>query len=121
MHCMFSLALQCFLFLSCVRLLLLVYLLYIGTFTLCCVFRPLKDIPENYTHSDQDKTIRIQKRLNVCWSYGTNVISQCYYIKLSFIQAHADVDIIYIYSSTVIECTGIAALLRSTFYLTTFI
>ncbi|XP_026226312.1 transient receptor potential cation channel subfamily V member 6 [Anabas testudineus] len=46
------------------RLLLLVYLLYIGTFTLCCVFRPLKDIPENYTHSERDKTIRIQKRLN---------------------------------------------------------
>uniref|UniRef100_A0A7N6FCB8 Ion transport domain-containing protein n=1 Tax=Anabas testudineus TaxID=64144 RepID=A0A7N6FCB8_ANATE len=60
----FSLISQCFLFLSCVRLLLLVYLLYIGTFTLCCVFRPLKDIPENYTHSERDKTIRIQKRLN---------------------------------------------------------
>uniref|UniRef100_A0A3Q1IIF8 Ion transport domain-containing protein n=1 Tax=Anabas testudineus TaxID=64144 RepID=A0A3Q1IIF8_ANATE len=41
----FSLISQCFLFLSCVRLLLL-------------------DIPENYTHSERDKTIRIQKRLN---------------------------------------------------------
>lgn len=50
---------------SLVRLLLLLYLLYIGTFTLCCVFRPLKDAPENYTVSDKDKTIRIQKPLNV--------------------------------------------------------
>ncbi|TMS11284.1 Transient receptor potential cation channel subfamily V member 5 [Larimichthys crocea] len=31
------------------RLLLLLYLLYIGTFTLCCAYRPLKDAPENYT------------------------------------------------------------------------
>uniref|UniRef100_A0A672FUW6 Ion transport domain-containing protein n=1 Tax=Salarias fasciatus TaxID=181472 RepID=A0A672FUW6_SALFA len=46
------------------RLLLLLYLLYIGTFTLCCVFRPLKDAPENYTKSDMDKTIRVQKTLN---------------------------------------------------------
>ncbi|KAF3692052.1 Transient receptor potential cation channel subfamily V member 5 [Channa argus] len=46
------------------RLLLLLYLLYIWNFTMCCVFRPLKDIPENYTRSDRDKTIRIQKRLN---------------------------------------------------------
>ncbi|XP_028984799.1 transient receptor potential cation channel subfamily V member 6 [Betta splendens] len=46
------------------RLLLLMYLLYIGTFTLCCVFRPLMDIPGNYTQSDTDKTIRIQKGLN---------------------------------------------------------
>ncbi|XP_038567114.1 transient receptor potential cation channel subfamily V member 5-like [Micropterus salmoides] len=43
------------------RLLLLLYLLYIGTFTLCCAFRPLKDAPENYTTSDMDKTIRVQK------------------------------------------------------------
>ncbi|CAG6015164.1 unnamed protein product [Menidia menidia] len=46
------------------RLLLLLYLLYIGTFTLCCAFRPLKDAPENYTMSDTDKTIRVQKALN---------------------------------------------------------
>ncbi|XP_017270869.1 transient receptor potential cation channel subfamily V member 6 [Kryptolebias marmoratus] len=46
------------------RLLLLLYLLYIGTFTLCCVFRPLKDADRNYTESDYDKTIRVQKTLN---------------------------------------------------------
>uniref|UniRef100_A0A3B4AYZ0 Ion transport domain-containing protein n=1 Tax=Periophthalmus magnuspinnatus TaxID=409849 RepID=A0A3B4AYZ0_9GOBI len=45
------------------RLLLLLYLLYIGTFTLCCSYRPLKDAPENYTLSDMDKTIRVQKTL----------------------------------------------------------
>uniref|UniRef100_A0A3Q3RDU7 Uncharacterized protein n=1 Tax=Monopterus albus TaxID=43700 RepID=A0A3Q3RDU7_MONAL len=45
------------------RLLMIVYLLYILIFTLCCVFRPLKDIPENYTQSDRDKTIRIPKSL----------------------------------------------------------
>ncbi|KAM6910281.1 transient receptor potential cation channel subfamily V member 6 [Xenentodon cancila] len=46
------------------RLLLLLYLLYIGTFTLCCMFRPLKDVPENYTSSDMHKTVKIQKKLN---------------------------------------------------------
>uniref|UniRef100_A0A671WAM3 Transient receptor potential cation channel, subfamily V, member 6 n=1 Tax=Sparus aurata TaxID=8175 RepID=A0A671WAM3_SPAAU len=46
------------------RLLLLLYLLYIGTFTLCCAYRPLKDAPENYTTSDMDKTIRVQKTLD---------------------------------------------------------
>ncbi|CAL8360271.1 unnamed protein product [Arctogadus glacialis] len=46
------------------RLLLVLYLLYIGTFTLCCVFRPLKDTPENYTTSEMDKTIRVQKTLS---------------------------------------------------------
>ncbi|XP_076010700.1 transient receptor potential cation channel subfamily V member 6 [Genypterus blacodes] len=46
------------------RLLLLLYLLYIGTFTLCCAYRPLKDAPDNYTKSDMDKTIRVQKTLN---------------------------------------------------------
>ncbi|KAM8870787.1 transient receptor potential cation channel subfamily V member 6 [Spinachia spinachia] len=45
------------------RLLLLLYLLYIGTFTLCCQHRPLKDAPENYTKSDMDKTVRVQKTL----------------------------------------------------------
>uniref|UniRef100_H2TER6 Transient receptor potential cation channel, subfamily V, member 6 n=1 Tax=Takifugu rubripes TaxID=31033 RepID=H2TER6_TAKRU len=43
------------------RLLLLLYLLYIGTFTLCCTYRPLKDISENYTKSELDHTIRVQK------------------------------------------------------------
>ncbi|KAL2083978.1 hypothetical protein ACEWY4_019496 [Coilia grayii] len=45
------------------RLLLLFYLLYIGTFTLCCVHRPLKDIPENYTLEENDKTVKIPKTL----------------------------------------------------------
>ncbi|KAK1894893.1 Transient receptor potential cation channel subfamily V member 5 [Dissostichus eleginoides] len=45
------------------RLLLLLYLLYIGTFTLCCAYRPLKDAPENYSDSEMDKTIRVQKTL----------------------------------------------------------
>eukprot|EP00066_Takifugu_rubripes_P014870 XP_011604136.1 PREDICTED: transient receptor potential cation channel, subfamily V, member 6 isoform X1 [Takifugu rubripes] len=45
------------------RLLLLLYLLYIGTFTLCCTYRPLKDISENYTKSELDHTIRVQKTL----------------------------------------------------------
>uniref|UniRef100_A0AAQ4Q603 Transient receptor potential cation channel, subfamily V, member 6 n=1 Tax=Gasterosteus aculeatus aculeatus TaxID=481459 RepID=A0AAQ4Q603_GASAC len=59
------LVLQFAVFLSycCFRLLLLLYLLYIGTFTLCCQYRPLKDAPENYTQSDIDKTIRVQKTL----------------------------------------------------------
>ncbi|XP_039535889.1 transient receptor potential cation channel subfamily V member 6 [Pimephales promelas] len=43
------------------RLLMLVYLLYISIFTLCCIYRPLKDIPENYTKADNDNTIKIQK------------------------------------------------------------
>ena len=52
--------------LFCFRLLLLLYLLYIITFTLSCVYRPLQDAPENYTTSDMDKTIRVQKTLEVC-------------------------------------------------------
>uniref|UniRef100_A0A8C2C3R3 Transient receptor potential cation channel, subfamily V, member 6 n=1 Tax=Cyprinus carpio TaxID=7962 RepID=A0A8C2C3R3_CYPCA len=43
------------------RLLMLVYLLYISIFTLCCINRPLKDIPENYTKAANDKTIKVQK------------------------------------------------------------
>ncbi|ROI36424.1 Transient receptor potential cation channel subfamily V member 5 [Anabarilius grahami] len=43
------------------RLLMLVYLLYISIFTLCCINRPLKDIPENYTKADNDNTIKVQK------------------------------------------------------------
>lgn len=54
-----------------VRLLLLLYLLYIGMFTVCCLNRPLKDLPKNYTKSDKDKTIRIQKSLNVSLNYST--------------------------------------------------
>lgn len=45
------------------RFLLLVYLLYISAFTLCCMYRPLKNIPENYTTSEMDNTIAIQKTL----------------------------------------------------------
>ncbi|XP_051576746.1 transient receptor potential cation channel subfamily V member 6-like isoform X2 [Myxocyprinus asiaticus] len=43
------------------RILMLVYLLYISIFTLCCINRPLKDLPENYTKADNDPTIKIQK------------------------------------------------------------
>ncbi|MEQ2158008.1 hypothetical protein GOODEAATRI_007749 [Goodea atripinnis] len=46
-------------------LLLLLYLLYILVFTVCCFFRPLKDADRNYTEEDLDKTIRVQKKLNV--------------------------------------------------------
>ncbi|KAK7886933.1 hypothetical protein WMY93_026554 [Mugilogobius chulae] len=52
------------------RLLMLLYLLYIGTFTLCCSYRPLKAAPENYTQSDMDKTIKVQKTLKE--SYQTH-------------------------------------------------
>ncbi|KTF91468.1 hypothetical protein cypCar_00032522 [Cyprinus carpio] len=45
------------------RLLMLVYLLYISIFTVCCINRPLKDIPENYTKADNDQTIKVQKSL----------------------------------------------------------
>ncbi|XP_054637152.1 transient receptor potential cation channel subfamily V member 6 isoform X2 [Dunckerocampus dactyliophorus] len=45
------------------RLLMVFYLLYIGTFTLCCTYRPLKDSPANYSSSHMDKTIRVQKTL----------------------------------------------------------
>uniref|UniRef100_A0A8C5DVA1 Transient receptor potential cation channel subfamily V member 6-like n=1 Tax=Gouania willdenowi TaxID=441366 RepID=A0A8C5DVA1_GOUWI len=56
------------------RLLLLLYLLYIGTFTLCCVFRPLKDAPDNYTKSELDKTIRVQKTLKESYvTYDDNL------------------------------------------------
>ncbi|XP_041708610.2 transient receptor potential cation channel subfamily V member 6-like [Coregonus clupeaformis] len=56
------------------RLLLLLYVLYIGIFTLCCVCRPLKDAPENCTVSDRDKTIRVQKTLKESYvTYGDNL------------------------------------------------
>ncbi|KAI4889025.1 hypothetical protein NFI96_006735 [Prochilodus magdalenae] len=56
------------------RLLLLVYLLYIGTFTLCCMHRPLKDIPENYTKSAMDQTIKVQKTLKESYvTYGDHL------------------------------------------------
>ncbi|KAJ8005149.1 hypothetical protein DPEC_G00143650 [Dallia pectoralis] len=47
----------------CFRILLVLYLLYIGIFTLCCMYRPLKDAPENYTVSAMDRTSRVQKTL----------------------------------------------------------
>lgn len=47
------------------RVFMLVYLLYISIFTLCCINRPLKDIPENYTKADNDQTIKVQKSLTV--------------------------------------------------------
>nr|XP_023648528.1 transient receptor potential cation channel subfamily V member 6-like [Paramormyrops kingsleyae] len=43
------------------RFLALLYHLYMGIFTLCCVYRPLKPVPENYT---QDNTIYIPKTLD---------------------------------------------------------
>ncbi|XP_028971200.2 transient receptor potential cation channel subfamily V member 6 [Esox lucius] len=56
------------------RFLLLLYLLYIGIFTLCCMNRPLKDAPENYTDSDRDKTIRVQKTLSESYvTYDDNL------------------------------------------------
>ena len=76
--------LQRFLLLSCVRLLMFLYLLYIVIFTLCCVTRPLKDAPENYTKSDMDKTIRIQKPLNVRrskWDVTTLKFNMLHYIQ----------------------------------------
>uniref|UniRef100_A0A8C1DVP9 Transient receptor potential cation channel, subfamily V, member 6 n=2 Tax=Cyprinus carpio TaxID=7962 RepID=A0A8C1DVP9_CYPCA len=51
------------------RLLMLVYLLYISIFTVCCINRPLKDIPENYTKADNDQTIKVQKSLTVYQTY----------------------------------------------------
>ncbi|KAM7421009.1 hypothetical protein PAMA_015281 [Pampus argenteus] len=56
------------------RLLMFLYLLYIVTFTLTCVYRPLKDAPKNYTTSDMDKTIRVQKTLNESYvTYNDNI------------------------------------------------
>ncbi|XP_077431825.1 transient receptor potential cation channel subfamily V member 6 isoform X2 [Vanacampus margaritifer] len=56
------------------RLLMVFYLLYIGMFTLCCTYRPLKDVPENYTSSDLDKTIRVQKALHESYvTYADNL------------------------------------------------
>uniref|UniRef100_A0A669CW02 Transient receptor potential cation channel, subfamily V, member 6 n=1 Tax=Oreochromis niloticus TaxID=8128 RepID=A0A669CW02_ORENI len=56
------------------RFLLFLYLLYIGTFTLCCMFRPLKKAPENYTTSDADKTVWVQKTLKESYTtHGDNV------------------------------------------------
>uniref|UniRef100_A0AAQ6IIQ9 Ion transport domain-containing protein n=1 Tax=Anabas testudineus TaxID=64144 RepID=A0AAQ6IIQ9_ANATE len=56
------------------RFLLFVYLLYISIFTACCMFRPLKPIPANYSKPDNDKTIYIQKRLNESYvTYGDHV------------------------------------------------
>ncbi|KAF1382146.1 hypothetical protein PFLUV_G00161430 [Perca fluviatilis] len=44
------------------RVLLFVYLLYMLIFTMCCVFRPIMDIP--VSNNTQDKTVMIQKPLN---------------------------------------------------------
>uniref|UniRef100_A0AAX7UGM7 Ion transport domain-containing protein n=1 Tax=Astatotilapia calliptera TaxID=8154 RepID=A0AAX7UGM7_ASTCA len=56
------------------RFLLFLYLLYIGTFTMCCMFRPLKNAPENYTTSDADKTVWVQKTLKESYTtHGDNV------------------------------------------------
>ncbi|KAL0985134.1 hypothetical protein UPYG_G00153300 [Umbra pygmaea] len=46
------------------RILLLLYLLYIGIFTACCMNRPLMDAPENDTVSLMDETVRVQKTLS---------------------------------------------------------
>ncbi|XP_028452555.1 transient receptor potential cation channel subfamily V member 6 [Perca flavescens] len=51
------------------RVLLFVYLLYIWIFTMCCVFRPIMDIPGNNTNP-HDKTVKMQKPLNE--SYATH-------------------------------------------------
>ncbi|XP_028452556.1 transient receptor potential cation channel subfamily V member 5 [Perca flavescens] len=51
------------------RVLLFVYLLYIWIFTMCCVFRPIMDIPGNNTNP-HDKTVMMQKPLNE--SYATH-------------------------------------------------
>lgn len=53
---------------------MLVYLVYISIFTLCCIYRPLKDLPENYTLAANDKTIKMQKTLMV-----ESTISICIY------------------------------------------
>ncbi|XP_067332747.1 transient receptor potential cation channel subfamily V member 6-like isoform X1 [Channa argus] len=46
------------------RVLLFVYLLYIGIVTLCCMYRPLKPIPPGYKQPSNDRSIYMQKRLN---------------------------------------------------------
>ncbi|XP_037532129.1 transient receptor potential cation channel subfamily V member 5 [Nematolebias whitei] len=54
------------------RFLLLLYLLYIGTFTLCCVYRPIKD--RNFTVTDTDKTIMVQKTFKESYvTYGDSL------------------------------------------------
>lgn len=73
---MISATLMMLLYWSDCRLLMLVYLLYISIFTLCCINRPLKDIPENYTKAANDKTIKVQKSFTV-W----NIILMFLYIK----------------------------------------
>nr|XP_054597000.1 transient receptor potential cation channel subfamily V member 6 isoform X1 [Nothobranchius furzeri] len=56
------------------RLLLLVYLLYIVTFTLICVYRPLKDAGRNISSDDPIKTILIQKTLSESYvTYGDSL------------------------------------------------
>ncbi|XP_013868076.1 transient receptor potential cation channel subfamily V member 6 isoform X2 [Austrofundulus limnaeus] len=43
------------------RMLLVLYLLHILNFTLCCMFRPLKDANRNLSDTDPDKTIKVPK------------------------------------------------------------
>ncbi|XP_056331788.1 LOW QUALITY PROTEIN: transient receptor potential cation channel subfamily V member 6 [Danio aesculapii] len=43
------------------RSLMVIYLVYISIFTVCCINRPLKDIPANYTKADNDHTIKVKK------------------------------------------------------------
>ncbi|KAL4616741.1 transient receptor potential cation channel subfamily V member 5 isoform X1 [Arapaima gigas] len=45
------------------RFLLVVYLLYIVTYSLCCIYRPMKDAPANYTTIPSDHTVRVEKTL----------------------------------------------------------
>uniref|UniRef100_A0A3Q3KGL5 Uncharacterized protein n=1 Tax=Monopterus albus TaxID=43700 RepID=A0A3Q3KGL5_MONAL len=49
------------------RVLIILYLVYIGIFTACCFYRPLMDIPENYTTPIIGQTIYIQKPLTECY------------------------------------------------------
>lgn len=47
------------------RSLMVIYLVYISIFTVCCINRPLKDIPENYTKASNDHTIKVKKTFKV--------------------------------------------------------
>ncbi|MBN3308494.1 TRPV5 protein, partial [Amia calva] len=50
------------------RCLLLLYVLYLSCFTLCCFYRPLQPVPSNYTLQYADSsTIYIQKPLQDCY------------------------------------------------------
>ncbi|XP_054637154.1 transient receptor potential cation channel subfamily V member 6 isoform X4 [Dunckerocampus dactyliophorus] len=66
------------------RLLMVFYLLYIGTFTLCCTYRPLKDSPANYSSSHMDKTIRVQKTLRIIFGDLTKFMWLSFIVLLGF-------------------------------------